>query len=95
MANFTARVMLQFPIKDCTSGFRCYRREVLEKIKLDHLFSNGYSFLEEILYRCKENSFTFGETPIVFVDRELGKSKIAKNEIIKAVITLFRLRFYR
>jgi dolichol-phosphate mannosyltransferase len=91
-ANLVARLLLGFPVKDCTSGFRCYRKSVLQQIKLDKLFSNGYSFLEEILFCCKKNGCTFKEVPIVFVDRELGKSKIAKNEIIKAMMTLFRLR---
>ena len=84
--------MLGFPVKDCTSGFRCYRREVIEKVDIDRLFSNGYSFWEEILYRCKQNQFIVGEIPIVFVDRKWGKSKISKKEIIYAVLTLLRLR---
>lgn len=92
-SNFIARLVLGIDVRDCTGGFRCYRRHVIEKIDPDTIFSNGYSFLEEVLYKAVRAGAKVGETPIIFVERERGKSKISKREIFKAVATLFRLRF--
>ncbi len=90
-ANQFARLMLGLHARDCTAGFRCYRREVLQQINLDNLFSNGYSFLLEMAYRCQQIGCTFGETPIIFANRERGKSKISQVEIYKAMYTVLRL----
>ncbi|HOD50962.1 MAG TPA: polyprenol monophosphomannose synthase [Candidatus Hydrogenedentes bacterium] len=92
-ANAFARFMLGLSAKDVTSGFRCYRREVLENIDLDALASHGYSFLVELLYRCVQNGFSVGETPIIFEDRAQGASKMSMKEIWGGVKNLFRLRF--
>ena len=92
-ANLIAKLMLKFEANDCTAGFRCYRRAVLEAVNLDNIFSNGYSFLVEMLYRCRSKNFRVGEVPIIFVDRTRGKSKISRKEIYKAMLTLVKLRF--
>lgn len=92
-ANAFARFMLGLSPKDVTSGYRSYRREVLESIKLDALASHGYSFLVELLYRCAQNGFTVGETPIIFEDRAEGTSKMSMREIWGGVKNLFHLRF--
>lgn len=92
-ANVYSRFILHIPVHDCTSGFRCYRREMLEKIDFSQISSNGYSFLEELLYFCKLKSASFYEIPIIFNDREFGKSKINKTEIIKAILKVPSLRF--
>lgn len=92
-ANIYAKIILNIPVHDCTSGFRCYRRSVLEKIDFPAIRSNGYSFLEEILYSCKLLGASFDEVPIIFKDREFGKSKINRNEIIKAILLVPCLRF--
>jgi len=92
-SNFIARTLLGIRVRDCTGGFRCYRAGVLEKIGLDSIFSEGYSFLEEVLYKAVRAGASVGEVPIIFVERRLGKSKISRKEIFKAVITLLRLRF--
>lgn len=92
-SNFIARLMLGIKVRDCTGGFRCYKRRVIETMNPDTIFSNGYSFLEEVLFRAVKAGASVGETPIVFVERRRGKSKISKKEILKAVVTLFRLRF--
>ncbi len=76
-----------------TSGYRCYRREVLEAIGLDTLNSEGYSFLVELLYRCVQHGFSIGETPIMFEDRKAGTSKMSSDEILGGMVNLFRLRF--
>jgi glycosyltransferase involved in cell wall biosynthesis len=92
-SGFVARLVLGIKVRDCTGGFRCYKRHVIEKIDPGTIFSNGYSFIEEVLYKAVKAGAVVGETPIIFVERERGKSKISKKEIFKAVVTLFRLRF--
>jgi hypothetical protein len=94
-ANTIARTMLGLKAHDCTAGFRCYHREVLQSIDLDHIFSNGYSFLVEMLFRCQRQNFTVGEVPIIFANRERGDSKISQNEIFKAMYTVARLTVSR
>jgi dolichol-phosphate mannosyltransferase len=90
-ANPIARVMLGLRALDTTAGFRCYRREVLEKIDLDGIKASGYSFLIEMLFNVQRGGWRVGEVPIFFDDRRMCESKIAKKEIIKALWTLFRL----
>jgi len=82
-ANATARTLLGLGVRDCTAGFRCYRREVLETIGLTRVRSSGYSFLVEMLFECRRAGFTVGESPIVFANREHGRSKISRSEISK------------
>lgn len=91
-ANLYSRFVLGIPVSDCTSGFRCYRRELLEKIDFAKIISDGYSFLEEILYCCKLNGASISEVPIIFENRRYGKSKINKKEIFKAIVKVPKLR---
>jgi glycosyltransferase involved in cell wall biosynthesis len=90
-ANAFAKIMLGLKAMDCTAGFRCYRREVLESVDLDSIFSNGYSFLIEMLYRVQRRGWKVAEVPIQFMDRRLGTSKISRNEINRALYTVLRL----
>jgi glycosyltransferase involved in cell wall biosynthesis len=92
VANRLAHLFLGVATRDCTAGFRCYRRVVLETIPLHTLFSGGYSFLIEMAFLCQEAGFRIGEVPITFVNRTQGASKISKWEIYKAIYTLLRLR---
>ncbi len=94
-ANWLAHTMLGVSIRDCTAGFRCYRRRVLETIDLDAIFSSGYSFLTEMAYLCQQAGFSSAEVPITFTNRTEGASKISRTEIIKAFYTLIRLRTSR
>ncbi|GAB4476477.1 MAG: polyprenol monophosphomannose synthase [Anaerolineae bacterium] len=94
-ANAFARTMLGLHAKDATAGFRCYRREVLEKLPLDSIFSSGYSFLIEMLYLVQQAGFSVGEVPIVFEDRKQGTSKISRHEIRRALYTVLRLAWRR
>lgn len=94
-ANSFARIMLGLRAHDVTAGFRCYRREVLETLPLDTIFSNGYSFLVEMLFLVQRAGFKIGEVPIIFEDRKHGASKISEREIIKAVYTVLRLYWRR
>lgn len=95
IANGIAKMLLGLHAKDTTAGFRLYRREVLESIPLDQIFSSGYSFLVEMLFMCQRRGWQIGEVPIVFEDRRAGTTKISKNEVFKAQYTVFRLFFRR
>jgi glycosyltransferase involved in cell wall biosynthesis len=94
-ANLFARVMLRLQTHDCTAGFRCYRREVLERINLDEIRSEGYSFLIEMLYRVQRAGYRVDEVPIQFVNRRRGASKISRSEIGRAMLTVLRLWWSR
>jgi len=94
-ANTFARLVLGLKAHDCTAGFRCYRREVLESIELDEIFSDGYSFLIEMLYKCQRKGWEIGEVPIIFEDRRRGASKISQREIFKALYTVLCLGWQR
>ncbi len=91
IANFVARMLLGLKARDATAGFRLYRREVLESIPLDQIFSSGYSFLVEMLYLCQRRGWQIGEVPIIFEDRRKGATKISRNEVFKAQYTVLRL----
>ncbi len=84
-ANLYVRALLRLPARDCTSGYRCYRREVLESVDVDGVRASGYSFLEEMVWRVHHGGFRIGEIPIVFEDRHRGVSKINRSEIFRAV----------
>jgi glycosyltransferase involved in cell wall biosynthesis len=90
-ANTIAHLALGLHARDCTAGFRCYRRQVLEAVDPASIRANGYSYLIEMLYRCQQLGFSVGELPIIFTDRQRGSSKISRGEIAKAVLTVLRL----
>ena len=94
-ANTAAHMALGLRARDCTAGFRCYRRKVLETVDPASIRANGYSYLIEMLYNVQRAGFTVGETPIIFADRQLGQSKISKNEIYRAMRTVARLSLRR
>jgi glycosyltransferase involved in cell wall biosynthesis len=93
-ANWLAHVILGIRARDCTAGFRCYRREVLQAIDLGAIFSSGYSFLIEMAYYCERAGVPIAEVPITFVNRTAGTSKINRAEIFKALYTVVRLRLH-
>lgn len=92
-ANYLAKILLGLTTKDNTTGYRAYKREVLERIGLDSIKSNGYSFLIEMAFWCQYHNFKIAEIPIFFDIRRHGASKISKKEIFRALKTLFRLKF--
>ncbi|MGC8781797.1 MAG: polyprenol monophosphomannose synthase [Anaerolineae bacterium] len=94
-ANAIAHRVLGLRTRDCTAGFRCYRRTVLEAINPATIRADGYSYLIELLFRCERAGFNVGEVPIIFVDRRLGRSKISQHEIFKAAFTVLRLSYRR
>jgi dolichol-phosphate mannosyltransferase len=89
--NLYARCFLGLKPKDCSGAFRCYRVSLLEKIDFNAVRSRGYSFQEEILWHLKRQGARFGETPIVFVDRRRGQSKIDSGEAFAAIRVIFSL----
>jgi dolichol-phosphate mannosyltransferase len=89
--NFYARCFLGLKPKDCSGNYRCYRTEILAKLDFGQVRSRGYSLQEEILWRLKRVGARFGETPIVFVDRQRGKSKINLKEAANALRIIFAL----
>lgn len=91
MVNFYARTMLGLKARDCSGAFRCYRVSMLKQIDFDTIRSRGYSFQEEILWLLKRAGAKFGETPIVFADREKGASKINSLEARMALAIIWRL----
>lgn len=91
IANIVTRLLLGLNVHDTTAGFRLYRREVLAAIPLDQIKSNGYSFLVEMLFVCQRQGWQIGELPIVFEDRRKGQTKISRQEIWRAQMTVLRL----
>src|SRR5579872_3853061 len=91
--NIFARFMLGIPVHDCTAGFRCYRRNVLESIDLDSIESQGYAFQVELAYRVYKHNFKIVETPIIFQDRRVGKSKMSRAIFLEGFTWVIRARF--
>lgn len=93
--NGYARLMLGLSSRDNSGAFRCYRVSKLAEVNLSQIRSRGYSFQEEILFRCQEVGCQFGETPILFKDRRAGVSKINMREAVSALRILLQLGFAR
>ena len=93
--NIFARFMLGIPVHDCTAGYRCYRRQVLESIELDTIESQGYAFQVELVYRVYKHGFKIVETPIIFMDRRVGKSKMSRTIFLEGLTWVIRTRFAR
>jgi dolichol-phosphate mannosyltransferase len=91
-ANVYTRFITGMKISDCTGGFKCFRRAVLESIDLSRIKSDGYSFQIEMNYRCVENGFRIGEIPIIFVDRHAGSSKMSRKIVREAVFIVWKLK---
>lgn len=91
--NIFARHMLGIPVHDCTAGYRCYRRHVLESIDLDNIESRGYAFQVEMAYRVMVRGFKIIETPIIFMDRRVGRSKMSRKNVIESFTYVLRTRF--
>jgi dolichol-phosphate mannosyltransferase len=91
--NIFARLVLGIPVYDSTAGYRCYRRVVLESIDLDTIQSQGYAFQVELAYRVMQHGFNIVETPIVFMDRRVGKSKMSRKIVIEGFTYVLKARF--
>jgi dolichol-phosphate mannosyltransferase len=87
-----ARVILGVPIRDLTSGFKCFARRVLEGVEFQSVGSNGYAFQVEMNYRCHLRGYRVKEVPIIFVDRRVGKSKMGSHIVTEAMRVVLKLR---
>ncbi len=92
-ANKYARFVTGLPVRDATGGFKCFRREVLEGIRLDDVHSSGYCFQIEMTMRAWKKHFRIKEIPIVFIDRVAGSSKMSKKIVREAVWKVWLLRW--
>lgn len=93
-ANIYARTITGLPIYDCTAGFRCFRRKVLETLNLQAVRSNGYAFQVEMAFRAYKAGFRIKEIPIIFIDRTHGASKMSKQIMWEGVVMCWRLRWW-
>ena len=91
-ANVYTRLITGLRIMDCTSGFKCFRRSLLERIDLARITSDGYSFQIEMHFRCAELGARICELPIIFIDRRVGQSKMSKRIVREAVLMVWRLK---
>ena len=80
-----ARVLLRFPVRDSTSGYRAFRRQVLEELKLDEVASQGYCFQIDLAWKTWRSGFRVREVPITFTEREVGRSKMSRAIVIEAL----------
>ena len=91
-ASFYVRLVTGLKLSDCTGGFKCFRREVLETIELDKVKSDGYSFQIELNYKAQRRGWRIGEVPIIFNDRTSGSSKMSGGIIREAIWRVWALR---
>ncbi len=90
-ANVYIRLVTRLRARDCTSGYRCWRREALASLPLDRFGSNGYSFLVEMLYVAAGLGWRVTEVPITFVERRQGQSKLSQAVLVESALTPWRL----
>ena len=92
-ANRYIRAVTGIPIRDATTGYRCFHRKALEALNMNNLHSSGYSFLIETNYKLWRNGFRMAEVPIIFYVRRSGDSKMSWQIILEAFFLVWRLRF--
>jgi dolichol-phosphate mannosyltransferase len=92
--NFYARTILDFPLRDVTTGYRMWRRQVLQNMPLDRIRSSGYIFLVEMAYVAYLMGYRISETPIHFADRRWGKSKMSLKIQLEAAVRIWDVRWH-
>ena len=92
-ASVYVRLITWMPVKDCTAGFVCYKRAVLEAIDLDNIKFIGYAFQIEMKYTAWRKDFKIKEVPITFVDRTEGVSKMSKGIVKEAILGVWKMKF--
>ena len=90
-ANRYIRAITRLAIRDCTSGFRCWRREALERLPLASIRSDGYAFIVELAWEASRAGLRCTEVPITFVERREGASKLSSGVIMESAIVPWRL----
>jgi dolichol-phosphate mannosyltransferase len=93
--NRYIRFITSLSTSDCTSGYRCWRREALARMPIADMVSDGYSFLVEMLFEARRRGLRIGEVPIIFIERRQGQSKLSGNVLIESLIMPWRLVFRR
>jgi len=91
-ANLYVRLVLQVHIKDCTSGYRCFRKAVVASLPWDTMTSTGPSIVQEVLYHCYLRGYTFKEIPIIFIDRRQGESTLNWKILFQGFLMVLKLR---
>lgn len=91
-ASKYVRMVTGVPIHDTTAGFKCYRRQVLETIDLDHIRFKGYAFQIEMKFTAYKCGFKIIEVPVIFINRELGTSKMNSSIFGEAVFGVIKLK---
>lgn len=92
ISAFYARSVLGLPVKDCNSGYRCFRREVLEAVDLDSVRSTGPSIVQELLYKAHLQGFLISEIPIVFPERQAGESNLNFRKLLQGFLMILKLK---
>jgi len=90
-ANFYVRTVTRLAVRDCTSGYRCWRRDALAGLPFDRLGSDGYAFLVEMLYVAARRGCRVAEVPITFVERRRGESKLSRAVVVESAIAPWRI----
>jgi dolichol-phosphate mannosyltransferase len=90
-ANTYIRLVTRLTPHDCTSGYRCWRRQALASLPLGQFEADGYSFLVEMLFAASAAGLTFAEVPITFVERRQGESKLSNAVLVESALTPWRL----
>jgi len=90
-ANRYIRAVTGLRVADCTSGYRCWRREALRRVPLERLVSEGYAFVVEMLYRAHRAGCRVREVPIIFIERRQGHSKVSSRVLLESIVMPWRL----
>jgi dolichol-phosphate mannosyltransferase len=89
--NKVVALLMRIRARDCSGAYRCYRVAKLREAQLERVRSRGYSFQQEVLYRCRKAGCKIGETPIIFENRRAGKSKVNIREAVRSIAMIFRI----
>jgi dolichol-phosphate mannosyltransferase len=92
-ANIYIRRVTGLGVRDCTTGYRCWRREALARLPLDRIVSEGYSFVVEVTFLAAVSGLRIAESPIIFIERREGASKLSSGILLESLVTPWRLVF--
>lgn len=93
LANSYIRLVLGLKVRDCTSGYRVFRRAVLKAIHLETLTAKGPAIVQEVLFRCSQHGFRMVEVPIIFEERKRGKSTFNWKIMLSGLWSVWKFRF--
>ena len=92
LANGYVKLFLGLPIKDCNSGYRCFRRKVLQGIHAEKLKAKDADIVQEVIYKCYLHGYTIKEIPVIFKDRKIGKTTKTWKDFAKGLGIVLKLR---